>query len=76
MKAPDTKTILNISLAIGIFIVGKKLMETFGLLKTEDDKIADELTIFFSNHFTVVLNILGYQKSSWSASKIISPVQA
>jgi hypothetical protein len=45
MKAPDTKTILNISLAIGIFIVGKKLMETFGLLKTADDKIADELAV-------------------------------
>jgi hypothetical protein len=45
MKMPDTKTILNISLAIGIFIVGKKLMETFGLLKTADDKIADELAL-------------------------------
>jgi hypothetical protein len=43
MKAPDTKTILNISLAIGIFFVGKKLMETFGLLKSNDDKIADAL---------------------------------
>jgi len=43
MKMPDTKTILNISLAIGIFFVGKKLMETFGLLKSNDDKIADEL---------------------------------
>lgn len=43
MKAPDTKTILNISLAIGIFIVGKKLLEKFGLLDTKDDKIAEEL---------------------------------
>ena len=42
---PETKTILNISLAIGIFIVGKKLLETFGLLKTKDDKIADELAL-------------------------------
>lgn len=45
MKAPDTKTILNISLAIGIFIVGKKLLEKFGLLDTKDDKIAEELAI-------------------------------
>jgi hypothetical protein len=43
MKTPDTKTILNITLIIGIFIVGKKILEKFNFLDTKDDKIADEL---------------------------------
>lgn len=43
IQMPETKTILNIALAIGIFVVGKKLMETFGLLDTKDDVIAQQL---------------------------------
>jgi hypothetical protein len=43
MKAPDTKTILNITLVIAIIVVGKKLGEKFGLFKTTDDKTAEQL---------------------------------
>jgi hypothetical protein len=43
IQMPETKTILNIALAIGLFIGGKSLLEALGLLKTKDDKIADQL---------------------------------
>jgi hypothetical protein len=43
MKAPDTKTILNVALMIGIFLVGKKLLEKFGVVKSAEDEIADKL---------------------------------
>ena len=43
IQMPDTKTILNIALAIGLFIGGKALLELLGLLKTKDDVIAQEL---------------------------------
>ena len=45
MKIPETKTILNIALAIGLFIGGKALLEALGLLKSADDKIADQLAL-------------------------------
>jgi hypothetical protein len=37
-KSIDTKQILNIGLLIGAFLVGKKLLETFGILKTTEEK--------------------------------------
>lgn len=43
MKTPDTKTILNVSLMIGIFFIGKKLFEFFGVTKNQEDKIAEAL---------------------------------
>lgn len=43
MKTPDTKTILNVTLIIGIFIIGKKLLEVFGVTKSSEDKIAEAL---------------------------------
>lgn len=43
MKTPNTATILNITLIVGIFIVGKKILEKLGLLDDENDKIAKEL---------------------------------
>lgn len=43
MKAPDTKTILNITLIVGVFIVGKKILEKLGFLDDQNDKIAKEL---------------------------------
>ena len=43
MKAPDTKTILNITLVIAIVVVGKKIGEKFGLFKTTDDTTAATL---------------------------------
>jgi len=43
MKAPDTKTILNITLIIAIIVVGKKIGEKFGLFKTTEDTAAEEL---------------------------------
>ncbi len=42
---PETKTILNIALAIGLFIGGKALLEALGLLKTADDKTAEQLEL-------------------------------
>jgi len=43
MKAPDTKTILNITLVIAIIVIGKKIGEKFGLFDTKEDKTAEEL---------------------------------
>lgn len=45
MKTPDTKTILNITLIVGIFLVGKKLLEKFGVVKSSEDKIAEALEV-------------------------------
>lgn len=45
MKAPDTKTILNITLIIGIFFVGKKLLEKFNIINSAEDNVANELEI-------------------------------
>jgi hypothetical protein len=45
MKAPDTKTILNITLVIAIIVVGKKVGEALGLFKTSEDKKAEELDL-------------------------------
>jgi len=45
MKELDTKTILNVTLIVGIFVVGKKLMELFGLKKTQDEITAEELDV-------------------------------
>ena len=36
-KSIDTKQILNIGLLIGAFLVGKKLLETFGIIKTAQE---------------------------------------
>lgn len=36
-KNIDTKAILNIGLLIGAFLVGKKLLETFGIIKTAQE---------------------------------------
>ena len=41
-KNIDTKAILNIGLLIGAFLVGKKLLETFGVLKTGEEKAQEE----------------------------------
>ena len=41
-KSIDTKQILNIGLLIGAFLVGKKLLETFGILKTTEEKAQEE----------------------------------
>lgn len=41
-KSIDTKQILNIGLLIGAFLVGKKLLETFGVLKTTEEKAQEE----------------------------------
>jgi len=41
-KNIDTKAILNIGLLIGAFLVGKKLLETFGVLKTTEEKAQEE----------------------------------
>lgn len=43
MKAPDTKTILNITLVIAIIVVGKKIGEKLGLFGTKQDEQASEL---------------------------------
>jgi hypothetical protein len=43
MKAPDTKTILNITLVIAIIVVGKKIGEKLGLFNTKQDQQAAEL---------------------------------
>lgn len=43
MKAPDTKTILNITLVIAIIVVGKKLGQKFGLFTTKEDVKAENL---------------------------------
>lgn len=43
MKAPDTKTILNITLVIAIIVVGKKIGEKLGLFSTKQDEQAAEL---------------------------------
>lgn len=43
MKAPDTKTILNITLVIAIIVIGKKLGQKFGLFETKQDKKAENL---------------------------------
>lgn len=43
MKAPDTKTILNITLVIAIIVIGKKIGEKFGLFDTKEDKEAETL---------------------------------
>ena len=43
MKAPDTKTILNITLVIAIIVIGKKLGEKFGIFETKEDKQAENL---------------------------------
>lgn len=43
MKAPDTKTILNITLVIAIIVVGKKIGEKFGLFETKEDVKAENL---------------------------------
>lgn len=40
--AVDTKQILNIGLLIGAFLVGKKLLETFGILKTKEEQQQQE----------------------------------
>jgi hypothetical protein len=41
-KSIDTKQILNIGLLIGAFLVGKKLLETFGILKTTKEKAQEQ----------------------------------
>jgi hypothetical protein len=41
-KSIDTKQILNIGLLIGAFLVGKKLLETFGILKTTEEKAQEQ----------------------------------
>lgn len=43
MKAPDTKTILNVSLIIAIILVGKKIGEKLGIFETKQDVTALEL---------------------------------
>lgn len=45
MKTPSTKTILNVSLIIGIVFVGKKIFEKLGILDTAEDKISKDLDI-------------------------------
>jgi len=37
-KNIDTKQILNIGLLIGAFLIGKKLLTTFGIIKTAEEK--------------------------------------
>jgi hypothetical protein len=41
-KGIDTKQILNIGILVAAFIVGKKLLETFGILKTAEEKKQEE----------------------------------
>jgi hypothetical protein len=43
MKAPDTKTILNITLIVAIIVVGKKLGEKLGIFNTTEDTTAAAL---------------------------------
>ena len=45
MKAPETKTILNVALIIGLFFVGKKVFEKLGIFKTnEEQKVNEDVT--------------------------------
>lgn len=41
-KNIDTKQLFNIGLLLGAFLVGKKLLETFGILKTAEEKEQEE----------------------------------
>lgn len=56
MKAPDTKTILNISLIIGIVLIGKKVLEKFGVLSSAEDKIAKDLDLGAGSDITDTTN--------------------
>ncbi len=56
METPSTKTILNISLIIGIVFIGKKVFEKLGILQTEDDKIAKDLELNSGGNIADVSN--------------------
>lgn len=56
MKAPETKTILNVALIIGIVFIGKKVFEKLGILDSAEDKIAKDLELNSGGDITNTTN--------------------